>query len=504
MWGYGGFSLGRQLQTYIEAKYGDEATILCRAWRYTIYPSMLAQYGTIGFTIIYESKRVSLPPKAILGVTVEEAELMHMTYFLSSGRWFIPGEYLACILGEDLALDLGIDSSALPVNITIEGVTFNVVGIVQRGIEFIKDLDGEEITPVKRDYSTAAENPWDEHLPLSQIIILPLETVIDMGGGVATISIIPKNKAMTEDLAKDLYDNIKGFLTFYNVGDRINLLTQASSIIVGGIDVQIIPIVIVVLNLISLMLAAIHERRRELSIYSAVGLAPLHIALMFIAEALVYGVIGSVLGYVSALIVYRIVGSSIGVWLNFSSGIVILAILLAIAAIVISSIYPAFLSARIVTPSLERKWRVPTKPIGDRWVVPLPFVASSEAEARGIIKYLAEYLIQHELPDAPVFMIANISVEEGVKDERRFIGISAECRLAPYHMGIIQRINIATVEEVEYTRWTFHISIERVMGAYREWERINRDFIDDVRKQLLLWRTLPEKEKARYMEIISK
>jgi hypothetical protein len=198
---------------------------------------------------------------------------------------------------------------------------------------------------------------------------------------------------------------------------------------------------------------------------------------------------------------YRIVGSSMGIWLNFSSSIVILAIILAIAAIIISSMYPAFLSARIVTPSLERKWRVPTKPIGDRWVVPLPFIASSEAEARGIIKYLAEYLIQHELPDAPVFMIANISLEEGVRDEKHFIGISAECRLAPYHIGIIQRINIVTVEEVEYTRWTFHISIERIMGAYREWERINRDFIDDVRKQLLLWRTLPEKEKARYMEI---
>jgi len=505
MWGYGGFSLSRQLQTYIEARYGDEAIILRRAWRYTIFPSMLAQYGTIGFTIIYEGKRLSLPPKALLGVTIEEAELMHMTYFLSSGsRWFIPGEYLSCILGEGLARELGIDPNALPVNVTIEGITFNVVGILQKGIESIKDLDGEEITPVKRDYATSAENPWNEHLTLNEIVIMPFETVLDMGGGVATLSIIPIDKATTENIAKGFYEGVKGFLTFYNIGDSIHLLTQASSIIIGGAEIQIIPIVIVILNLTSLMLAAIHERRRELSIYSAVGLAPIHVALMFIAEALVYGVIGSVLGYLSALIAYKLIGSTVGIWLNFSSSIVVLAILLAIAAIAISSIYPAFLSARLVTPSLERKWRVPTKPIGDRWVIPLPFVASSEDEARGIIRYLAEYLVQHELPDAPVFMATNIDMEEGVRDEKRFMAISADCRLAPYHVGIIQRASIAAVEEMGGVRWSFHMTIERVMGAYREWERLNRDFVDEVRKQLLLWRTLPMSEKARYIGVVSK
>jgi hypothetical protein len=45
------------------------------------------------------------------------------------------------------------------------------------------------------------------------------------------------------------------------------------------------------------MLGAVYERKYEIAIYNAIGLDPTHIFLFFLPEAFVYGVIGSVAGY---------------------------------------------------------------------------------------------------------------------------------------------------------------------------------------------------------------
>jgi len=120
----------------------------------------------------------------------------------------------------------------------------------------------------------------------------------------------------------------------------------------------------------------------------------------------------------------------------------------------------------------------------------------------GTIRYLNEYLIQHEIPDAPVFMATNIKMDKGTREGKTFVRISGECRLVPYQIGVVQMVEIGATEEREQARWVFGISIKRTMGAIKEWERLNRDFVNEIREQLLLWRTLPDSEKARYMKSV--
>ncbi len=59
----------------------------------------------------------------------------------------------------------------------------------------------------------------------------------------------------------------------------------------------IIPILIAALIVLNTMLGSVYERVKEIGIFSSIGLSPANIAMLFIAEAIVYGIIGAVSGY---------------------------------------------------------------------------------------------------------------------------------------------------------------------------------------------------------------
>ena len=56
-------------------------------------------------------------------------------------------------------------------------------------------------------------------------------------------------------------------------------------------------LIIAVLMILAIMMGTVHERMREISIFSSVGLSPRHVAGMFLIESLVYAGLASVLGY---------------------------------------------------------------------------------------------------------------------------------------------------------------------------------------------------------------
>ena len=82
------------------------------------------------------------------------------------------------------------------------------------------------------------------------------------------------------------------------------------------------PIIIASLIVLNTMLGSVFERIKEIHIFSSIGLAPSHIGMLFIAEALVYAILGSVAGYLLGQFTSKIL-----VWthwlpdlyLNFSS-----------------------------------------------------------------------------------------------------------------------------------------------------------------------------------------
>jgi hypothetical protein len=71
----------------------------------------------------------------------------------------------------------------------------------------------------------------------------------------------------------------------------------------------LVPLLIVVANVLLSMLSIVRERRREIFIFMTVGFNPRHVALVFLAEAIVYGLLSGGFGYVAGLATFRLLSA---------------------------------------------------------------------------------------------------------------------------------------------------------------------------------------------------
>ena len=138
------------------------------------------------------------------------------------------------------------------------------------------------------------------------------------------------------------------------------------------------------------------ERTREIHVYTSLGLAPVHVAMLFLAEAAALGTLG---GSSSATSLARALPQFSptfqlmpGVDLNYSSlGRPSSTMGLVLSVVMAHSAMRGLLAmaSRLAAPSLQRAWKLPA-PRGDLLVVDLPFTVN-EAAARGVCVFLEEY-----------------------------------------------------------------------------------------------------------------
>jgi len=235
-----------------------------------------------------------------------------------------------------------------------------------------------------------------------------------------------------------------------------------------------------------------------------VGLAPIHIAGMFLAEFFVYAIVGAVVGYLfgmattSVLVSFNLLPAGLNV--NASSSLVLYVVSFAIASMLLAVAYPLREAARISVPSIERAWKMPTKPRGDEWRVPLPFVASTPEEAEGTLAYLYEYFKIFSSESAGgSFAAEELKLEEKEQEGIRVKTLSGRLHLAPFDLGVIQS-SVVYATAVKPERHEFEVHIRRQEGSLYAWKTSNRNFVDTLRKQLLLWRGLSPEQKAEYVK----
>ena len=118
-----------------------------------------------------------------------------------------------------------------------------------------------------------------------------------------------------------------------NVAAGQYAMASSSSSEVGGVLKIAIPIIIIATIIFNTMLGSVMERKREVSIYNAIGLNPGHVMMFFLAESFVYGIIGSVAGYLIGQGLSLVVAQTIGLNLNYSSLSVIFVIFLSIGTV---------------------------------------------------------------------------------------------------------------------------------------------------------------------------
>jgi len=249
----------------------------------------------------------------------------------------------------------------------------------------------------------------------------------------------------------------------------------------------------------------VYERVREIGIYSAVGLAPVHVAFLFIAEACVYAIIGGILGYLLGQVTaWALVkwGLLAGLTLNYSSMSTVTSTIIVMLVVLGSTIYPAVKAARMAVPDIERKWKLP-EPDGDEWHFDLPFTVLSE-ESLGLNIFIRDYFEAHADESASDFYTDRVEFHR----EKRPSGgeeyaIEMMVWLAPYDLGVSQKITLATVpaeEKEEKDLYRIFLQVHRESGEIASWKRVNRRFLNLLRKQFLLWRTFNVDVRNEYHE----
>src|SRR5688572_12481042 len=173
----------------------------------------------------------------------------------------------------------------------------------------------------------------------------------------------------------------------------------------------------------------------------SLGLAPLHVGALFVAEAMTYGLIGTVFGYVigqglgTLLLKLGWLG---GVTLDYSGSSAIMSMGLILLIVLISALVPARLASKLAAPSIDRSWKVPP-PVDGKITASLPFTINKTA-ADGVLAYLADFLADHR--EGAVGKFASGRVEPIAASENGSRGLRTSIWLTPYDLGVRQHLTL--------------------------------------------------------------
>jgi hypothetical protein len=261
-----------------------------------------------------------------------------------------------------------------------------------------------------------------------------------------------------------------------------------------------IPILIAALIVLNTMLGAVYERVKEIHIFSSIGLAPGHIAMLFMAESFVYAILGAIFGYLigqgmaKLITVFNILP---GLYLNYSSVAAVASTAVVIGVVLLSTLYPARKASEVATPAIERSWQLP-EPEGDKWDIPLPFAVTGE-QATALTRFMMEWFEAYEEYSIGDFVTQDVSSREEQAEYGTSYVIELMAWVAPFDLGVSQKVQLRTIPTDMEDVFEIRLELERVSGDVSSWRRVNRRFLNTLRKQFLIWRTLRAEERDRYL-----
>ena len=503
--------IGEPTTRIMRNEFGRKYPVAPRAWYFS------SRVGEQSFITVSRAD-ASYAVTALVGLTPEEAQVTRpQRYLLPGGRWFREDDSLVCIIPEAMAEKLNIQREDVGrVYVEVFGTKLKVIGIIDSNrFKKVVDLDGEQITPV--DYLLMQEQQAQQqqqaarggrmseeelreyiHLAPDQVLIVPYEYVIDAGGTLRCVAIkIPDPKEVKKHL-DNLMQRIE--LNIYaGINGRTYLCSAVATTGLRGTSELLIPILIAAAIVLNTMLGSVYERVREIYIYSSLGLAPTHIAFLFVAEAMVYAVIGAVAGYLFGQVMAKILvalNAMEGLNLNYSSVSTVWSTLVIMITVLLSVIYPARKASDIAMPGIERSWSLP-EPKDDKIEMKLPFTMTGD-QAVGVNAFLQEYLAAHADYSLGQFSTADIEFRPIETERGEGFELSLMVWLAPYDLGVSERLILQTIPGEDEEVYEVKAIIIRESGDEASWLRVTRNFVNLLRKQFLLWRTFPVGLKAEY------
>ena len=570
---------------------------------------------------------------ALVGMTPQEKSIGSPVpnTVLPGGRWFEPGDTDVAIVPRDVLLSdaqraaenpnakttaqpgaqtgppLGLTlDNAVGSQIQVAGKDLKIIGVFddrkwygRNSRQNIRDLDDEEFSPVdyssdqtKANQTSNSQNAQQggetqvqryEHMRANALLLLPYDTAINMGATTRAMAVGISDAKVANDELNDLMGRA-ALGIFGATPDAANngkltarLYSSVEATSYDGFAALAIPVLIAALIIANTMLGSVYERTKEIGIYSSIGLAPIHIGALFIAEAAVYAVLGSISGYLIGQMVAKIntiFNLFSGLTLNYSSSSAVIATLVVMLTVLLSTLYPAYMASKISSP--EGNKNDLGEPVGDLWRLQFPFTVSG-AQSLGMAQFLADYFESHTdtsvgkfftdkvffsgLPlDEAVALLndgvprlepetdgatngmnghangavkngatENGAAEDGISIEKvaakggpqptkaapkggyleldeiraapdtQVYRLSLRTWLAPFDMGVSQDTDIILLPAKEPGLYELQLRLARRSGEISAWKRVNREFMTELRKQLLVWRTVKPEQQQEYI-----
>jgi cell division protein FtsX len=402
-------SLPAEALATTENKFKDKALVVPRVW-------LENEDRTQAAVVPIRLGGKEILARGLVGLSAQEPSVSNLGDTLSRGRWFKPNERRVVLLPERVAKILGVSlDEPEKAKVSIWGADFQVVGCFRgEGLESHPDLDGEPITPVTFPSEAVVEvtevemeaieagedvqtfQSLYQHISGDLIVIMPFETLMALGGKLKAVAIRPHSPEVISGLAENLVDRF-GLTLFAGEKEGTFMYYASDALRYSGVPNILIPLLISVLIVLNTMIGSVYERKREIAVYTSVGLAPFHVSFLFITEALAFAVLSVVFGYLLAQTSADLFASTSlwqGITVNYSSLAGVAAMMLVILVVLVSVIYPSRVAASIAIPDVTRAWTLP-EPEGMEMKLTLPFLMKY-TEQLGIGGYLREYYFAHK------------------------------------------------------------------------------------------------------------
>ena len=317
--------------------------------------------------------------KSILGLSKLEDYATKISKSIVKGSWdnidkgvIIPqslANYLSVNLNDNITIVLYLKGLAIP-----EEHVFKVVGIFsEKAFDSIKDIDGSSIKPyVISKGKVVLVNSTDIiimnwEIPLKEFLV-GRGTAFSQVFDIFSIYVSAKGNYLyniASDFIERKAENYYVWIAENGKGTKLFFGKKVENVFSKNISF-LVPIVIVLANVAISMYSIVNERRREIFVFNAIGFNPMQIASLFLAESIVYGLLGGGIGYIAGLVTFRTLAFSaatqnIMVREKLEWYWSIITIVISMLVSMIAAFKPAINAAMLYTPSRVRKLKIEEK-----------------------------------------------------------------------------------------------------------------------------------------------
>jgi putative ABC transport system permease protein len=240
------------------------------------------------------------------------------------------------VLGASVASNLGLGADSVGTDVSIDGIPFQVVGILQpKGGAGFNNPDDEVLIPLSTATRYFVGGTGVRAIGVSVAGGVDMQTMKD---AVAELLRVRHGIGATDTDDFQIFDQTQLLQAASTISDTLTLLLggiASIALVVGGIGIM------------NIMLVSVRERTREIGIRKALGARSRDILSQFLIEAVTLSLVGGVIGIVAGLIVSALIGRLAGWGFIFDPTTVAVATAFSLGVGVVFGVWPARQAARL-------------------------------------------------------------------------------------------------------------------------------------------------------------